>query len=95
MIIENSYALSDRRRRDPRSSLTIVSESGSVVRHFAASDCFRLEVEQFNRAIEGKGEPMTTPEEGLRALAVAAALYQAIGTGRVAKVAEFLPAPAA
>lgn len=91
LIIENSYVYLTGAGADPRPSLTIVSEGGSVVRHFAASDCFRLEVEQFNRAIEGKGQPMTTAEEGSRALAVAAALYHAIGTGRVAKVAEFLP----
>jgi predicted dehydrogenase len=90
LIIENSYVYLTGAGADPRPNLTIVTEGGSVVQHFAATDCFRLEIEQFNRAIEGKGEPMTPPEEGLRALGVAEALYEAIRTGRVAKVTDFL-----
>ena len=91
MIIENSYTYLTGADADPRPKLTILSETGSLVRHFAPSECFRLEVEQFNRAIEGKGEPMTPPEQGLRALAVGEALYEAVRSGRVAKVADFMP----
>lgn len=91
LLVENSYAYLTGAGEDPRPALTIVNASGSVVRRFAATACFRLEVEQFNRAIEGKGEPMTTAQEGLRALAIAASLYAAIRGRRVAKVAEFMP----
>ena len=45
---------------------------------------------QFNRAIQGQGEPMTSAHEGLRALAVAEAMYESVRGGRVVKVAEFL-----
>lgn len=91
LIVENSFAYLVGAGADARPSLELVNESGRSVRHFTASPCFRLEVEQFNRAIEGKGEPMTTAEQGLRALAVTAAVYAAVRTGRVAKVAEFMP----
>ncbi len=91
LIIENTYAYLTGADDDPQPKLTIISETGSSVRRFAAAECFRLEIEQFNRAIEGQGEAMTTPEEGLRALAVGEALYESVRSGRVAKVAAFLP----
>ncbi|HUZ75596.1 MAG TPA: Gfo/Idh/MocA family oxidoreductase [Stellaceae bacterium] len=91
LLIENSFAYLTGADEDKRPTLTIINETGRNVRHFAVAECFRLEVEQFNRAIEGKGEPMTTPEEGLRALAIGAALYEAVRSGRVAKVAAFMP----
>ena len=91
LVIENSYVYLTGAGEDPRPKLTIINEAGSSVRDFASTECFRLEIEQFNRAIEGKGEPMTTPEEGLRALAIAEALYDAVRSGRVARVAEFMP----
>lgn len=91
LIIENSYAYLTGAGADPRPTLTIVNQAGRVVRPFAPTECFRLEIEQFNRAIAGQGEPMTPPEEGLRALAIAEALYAAARDGRVAKVAAFLP----
>jgi predicted dehydrogenase len=50
-----------------------------------------MEVEQFNRAIEGKGQPMTPAEDGLRSLAIRDALYDALAQGRVTRVAEYLP----
>jgi predicted dehydrogenase len=71
--------------------LTVVNEAGTLVRRYDATECFQLEVEQFNRAITGKGKPMTPPEEGLRALAITAALYESVRSRRVAAVAEFLP----
>jgi predicted dehydrogenase len=61
------------------------------VRRFPATECFRLEIEQFNRAIDGKGEAMTPPEQGLRAIAVGEALYDAIKTARAARIADYLP----
>jgi predicted dehydrogenase len=91
LMIENSYTYLTGAGEDPTPTLTIINEAGSNIRHFAATECFRLEVEQFNRAIEGKGEPMTPPEEGLRALAISDALYEAMRSGRIAGVADFMP----
>jgi len=91
LMIENSYTYLTGAGEDPTPTLTIINEAGSNIRHFAATECFRLEVEQFNRAIEGKGEPMTPPKEGLRALAISDALYEAIRSGRIASVADFMP----
>jgi 1,5-anhydro-D-fructose reductase (1,5-anhydro-D-mannitol-forming) len=91
LVIENSYAYLTGADGDPRPVLTLVNETGRVVRRFAATDCFRLEVEQFNRAIEGHGEPMTPAEDGLRALAIGEALYTALRTGRTTKVADLMP----
>lgn len=90
LIIEDSYAYLTGAGEDPRPRLTIIGEAGSKVRDFAPTACFQLEIEQFNRAIEGKGEPMTTPCEGLRLLAVAEALYAALRLGGVARVADFM-----
>jgi 1,5-anhydro-D-fructose reductase (1,5-anhydro-D-mannitol-forming) len=91
LIIENSYTYLTGAGEDPTPTLTLVNESGSVVQRFAPTECFRLEVEQFNRAIEGSAQPMTPPEDGLRALAIGEAVYQALRTGRVVKVADFMP----
>jgi len=91
LVIENSFAYLTGAGADPAPSLTLVNETGTAVRRFAASECFRLEVEHFNRAIVGQGEPTTSAQEGLRILAVGEALYSAMRTKRVAKVAEFLP----
>ncbi len=91
LVIENSFVYLTGAGDDPTPMLTLVNEAGTTVRRFAASDCFRLEIEQFNRAILGRGEPMTPPEDGLRALAIGAAAYAALRSGRAAKVAEFLP----
>ena len=92
VIIENSYTYLTGAGDDPIPTLTLVNDTGSTIRRFPATECFRLEIEQFNRAIAGKGEPMTPPEQGLRALAIGAALYAAIESGQVRKVADFLPA---
>jgi predicted dehydrogenase len=91
LIIENSYVYLVGGSEDPTPTLTLINESGTTVRRFAATECFRLEVEQFSRAIEGKGEPMTPGEEGLRALAIGEAIYAAVASGTVRKVADYLP----
>ena len=91
LIIENSYTYLTGTGEDPAPTLTSINETGSNTRHFASTDCFRLEVEQFNRAIEGKGEPMTPPEQRLRALVITDALYESLRSGRVANVADFMP----
>lgn len=91
IIIENSYTYLTGAGEDPTPTLTLVSEAGSTVRRFPATESFRLEIEQFNRAIAGKSAPMTPPEEGLRALAIGEALYEAVKTGRMTRVADFLP----
>ncbi|HUK59936.1 MAG TPA: Gfo/Idh/MocA family oxidoreductase [Stellaceae bacterium] len=93
LVIENSFTYLTGAADDPTPTLTLVNEAGTTVRRFPASPCFRLEIEQFNRAIAGNGAPMTPPEEGVRALAIGAAAYEALRTGRAAKVADFLPSP--
>jgi 1,5-anhydro-D-fructose reductase (1,5-anhydro-D-mannitol-forming) len=90
LVIENSYVYLAGAGEDPTPTLTLVNEGGTTVRRFPPTDCFRLEVEQFNRAIAGKGEPMTPAEQGLRALAVGEATYQSVKTGRMTKVADYL-----
>jgi 1,5-anhydro-D-fructose reductase (1,5-anhydro-D-mannitol-forming) len=91
LVIENSYTYLTGAGDDPTPTLTLVNEAGSTVRRFPATESFRLEIEQFNRAIAGKAEPTTRAEEGLRALAIGEALYAAINTGRMTRVADFLP----
>jgi predicted dehydrogenase len=80
LIIENSFAYLTGASEDPRPKLTIINQAGSSTRDYAPTECFRLEIEQFNRAIEGKG-----------ILAMGDAFYDAIRGGRVSRVAEFMP----
>jgi predicted dehydrogenase len=89
-VIENYYTYLSGAGDDPTPTLTLVNEAGTNVRRFPATDCFRLEIEQFNRAIAGKGEPMTPAVEGLRALAIGDAVYESIKSGRLTHVADFL-----
>ena len=91
LIVENSYTYLTGADGGARPKLTLINEAGSKAQDFAPTDCFRLEIERFNRAIAGAGEPMTTAAEGLRSLAIASALYAAIREGRVAQIAEFMP----
>ncbi|MGH7088104.1 MAG: Gfo/Idh/MocA family protein [Stellaceae bacterium] len=91
ILVENSYTYLAGAGADPRPRLTLATAEGTVVRHFAGSDCFRLEIERFTRAIEGKAAPMTSGDEGLRAVAIGEAALAAARTGQVAKVADFLP----
>src|SRR6185437_2026798 len=91
LLVENSYTYLTGAGEDSTPTLTIINEAGNNIRHFAPTECFRLEIEQFNRAIEGAGEPMTPPEDGLRALVITDALYEALRSGRVANVAAFMP----
>lgn len=88
IVIDNSFAYLTGSGEDPRVSLELVNANGRTVRHFEPTECFRLEVEQFNRAIDGKGEPMTTADEGRRAIAISEAFYKAIKDGRVAKAPD-------
>jgi 1,5-anhydro-D-fructose reductase (1,5-anhydro-D-mannitol-forming) len=91
LIIDNSFTYLSGGGADATPSLTVVNEAGINTRLISASECFRLEVEQFNRAILGQGEPMTPAADGLRILAIGAALYSAMQNRRVTRVADFLP----
>ncbi len=91
LVIANSYVYLTGADDDPAPALTVTDAAGSRTRRFSASPCFRLEIERFNRAIAGRDRPMTTAEEGLRALAVGEALYASLREGRTARVADFLP----
>lgn len=93
LFIENSYTYLTGAGADPEPQITSITAAGSRIQRFAPSDCFRLEIERFNRAIEGRDRPMTTASEGLRAVAVGVAIYDAIRNRRTAKVAAFLPEP--
>lgn len=90
LVIENSYVYLTGAGADPTPTLTLVNEAGTKVQRFAPSECFRLEIEQFNRAIAGQGAPMTPAAEGLRALAVGDALYESVKTGRLTTVDDDL-----
>jgi 1,5-anhydro-D-fructose reductase (1,5-anhydro-D-mannitol-forming) len=92
LIVENSYAYLTGASDDPAPTVTLVNDRGRSVTRFESSDCFRLEVEQFNRAIRGQARPMTPADEGLRILAVSEAIYAALAAGRTAAVADFLQA---
>ena len=92
LILENTFAYLSGAGEDPRPSLQWINESGSGTLRFEPSECFRLEIEQFNRSIEGKDEPMTSAEEGLRSLAVTEALYASVRERRVTRVADYLAA---
>jgi predicted dehydrogenase len=91
LVIENSYTYLTGAGADPTPTLTVTNEAGTRTQAFAETESFRLEVEQFGRAIEGQGEPMTPPADGLRALAITDALYEAVRRGRATKVADFMP----
>lgn len=86
LIIENAFAYLTGSGDDPRTSLEIINENGSDVRYFEPSECFRLEIEQFSRAVQGTDEPMTSGDEGVRAITISEAFYEAIRTGRVMDV---------
>jgi 1,5-anhydro-D-fructose reductase (1,5-anhydro-D-mannitol-forming) len=86
LILRDTYSYLTGGPEDARPSLEHVSELGRDVGYFARTECFRLEIEQFNRAIAGDGTPMTTPGEGLHALAVIDALYESVTSGRAVTV---------
>lgn len=88
LILSNTYTYLSGAGEDPRPSLEWVNENASTIEHFAPTECFRLEIEQFNRAIRGQAEPMTSAQEGLRALAVTEAMYESVRSGRVVRVAN-------
>ena len=91
LFIDNSFAYLTAPGEGAAPALTILDEAGRRTLPFAATDCFRLEIEQFSRAVEGQGEPMTPPADGLRALAITDALYEAVRSGRATKVSDFMP----
>ncbi len=90
LILENTFAYLSGAGEDRRSRLQWIGENGGGLRQFEPTECFRLEIEQFNRSLEGKDEPMTSAEEGLHSLAVTDALYASVRERRVTRVAEYL-----
>ncbi len=92
LILHNSYSYLVGPEPDPRPALETVTADGRETRHLPRNPCFRREIEQCQRAIEGHGAPMTPPEEALRNLAVTAAAYEALASGRTTSVAELLAA---
>jgi 1,5-anhydro-D-fructose reductase (1,5-anhydro-D-mannitol-forming) len=92
LILRNSYSYLVGPEPDPRPALALINADGREVRHFALTPCFRLEIERFQQAIAGETAPMTPPADALRNLAVTEAAYASLRDGRLARVAEFLPA---
>ncbi|MFM9969534.1 MAG: Gfo/Idh/MocA family protein [Burkholderiales bacterium] len=86
LILNNTYAYLTGASGDPRPSLEFRNESGCTVRYFPVSECFRLEIERFNRCIEGTDSPMTSGEEGLRAQIVTEAGYLALRHSCIRKI---------
>jgi predicted dehydrogenase len=86
LVIEDSYAYLVGPRDNPQPRITVTDDKGSETLSFPPSDCFRLEIECFQRAIAGEAKPMTTAEEGLRAVAIVEAIYESARTGRAVRV---------
>jgi 1,5-anhydro-D-fructose reductase (1,5-anhydro-D-mannitol-forming) len=89
LILANTYGYLVGADAEP--SLETVAQGGRTVRPFPETDCFRLEIERFNRAILGQDTPMTSGEDGMREQATVEAVYHAVRNRCVAKVADFLP----
>lgn len=83
IIVGNPFAYLAGDGGDPRTSLELINKDGSNIRHFEPTECFRREVEQFNRAIQGGGTPMTSAQEGLDAMKISEIFYKSIADGRV------------
>jgi predicted dehydrogenase len=86
LVIDNAFAYLAGDGGDPTLNLELVNANGKSVRRFASTPCFQREVEQFGRAIEGKGAVMTSAEEALAAIRISDAFYETVRTGRVADV---------
>lgn len=86
LMIGNAFAYLAGADEDARTSLELVNKDGRDVRHFEPTECFRREVEQFSRAIEGSGEPMTSAAEGLHAIRINDLFYESIRSGRIAAI---------
>ena len=86
MVLHNTYSYLIGAVGDGRPALEYRGEGGTAVQHFAESECFRLEIERFNRCIESgnieSGDtPMTSGEEALLNMRVTEAAYASVRTG--------------
>jgi 1,5-anhydro-D-fructose reductase (1,5-anhydro-D-mannitol-forming) len=86
LIVGNPFAYLAGDGGDPRTSLEIVNKDGSNIRYFEPTECFRHEIEQFSRAIEGAGAPMTSADAALQAMRISESFYRTIRDGRVEDV---------
>ena len=86
LVLNNTYAYLTGASEDPRPSMEIRSASGNSTRYFPPSECFRLEIERFNRCIEGIEAPMTSGEEALRAQTVSEAAYESMRSRSVQRI---------
>lgn len=89
LVLHNTYSYLTGAVADQRPAMEIRNDAGSSIRHFPASECFRLEIQQFNRCVEGHGEPMTSGEAGLRAHAVTEAAYESLRGAGMQRIADF------
>lgn len=86
LILNNTYAYLTGASDDPRPSMEIRTEAGGTTRYFPVSEGFRLEIEQFNRCIEGADSPMTSGEDGLRTHKITEAVYESLRGSRIQRV---------
>lgn len=74
LVIENSFTYLTGRRRGPDAEPDPRERDRHYHSALVASECFRLEVEHFKRAITGQGQPTTSAQEGPRILEIGEAL---------------------
>ena len=84
LLLSNSYG--NLVGADGEPTIEMVNAAGRRTWAFAPTECFRLEIESFSRAIEGKGAPTTTAAEGLRAVAITEAIYESARTGKAVRI---------
>ena len=88
LVLNNTYAYLTGASNDPRPSMKIRSDACSTTRYFPVSQCFRLEIERFNRCIEGLDSPMTGGKDGLRGHQVTEAAYDSIRASKLRQIPQ-------
>ena len=72
--------------------LDIVGPEGITTREFDEGKCYKKEeVETFNRCIEGRGDPMTTGQDGLVNAAITEAIYESARSKAVIPLSGYIP----
>jgi 1,5-anhydro-D-fructose reductase (1,5-anhydro-D-mannitol-forming) len=66
--------------------LVVRSDTVTVRYEFPQSDAYRDEIEDFNRCLEGGGQPLATGLDGLRAVEISLALFESGKKGRAVKI---------
>ncbi len=90
--IHNTYSFMTGSEEDARLYMELQNSGGKSVQYFEPAECFRLEIEHFNKCIQNNTEPMTSGVEGMRAQAITESVYESARTERVVRVSEVLSA---